>query len=97
MYPRVFLALKNYVKNRAHPECSIAEGYLAHESMTFCSRYLSSVETQFNRPQCNNEVDPCLLERLEHSIQGILWERKEVFLMLEDRIECQGTRLISTH
>lgn len=35
---------------RSHPEGSIAESYLAEESMTFCSRFLQNVETKSNRP-----------------------------------------------
>ena len=49
--------LKSYVRNRAHPEGSIAEGYLAQESLTFCSRYLSGVETIFTRPIRNDDED----------------------------------------
>jgi hypothetical protein len=48
MYPteRNLCKLKSYVCNRAHPEGSIAEGYLAEEALTFCSRYLhESVDT----------------------------------------------------
>ncbi|XLR49971.1 hypothetical protein S83_000643, partial [Arachis hypogaea] len=42
--------LKQYVRNRAQPEGSIAEGYLSEEILTFCSRYLDNVETRINRP-----------------------------------------------
>lgn len=45
------MRLKDYVRNRAYPEGSIAEGYVAEECLTFCSRYLQGVETVFNRPQ----------------------------------------------
>lgn len=57
MYPieRYLLTLKNFVRNRAHPEGSIAEGYLANECLTFCSRYLGGVETRFKRPLRNND------------------------------------------
>ncbi|KAJ0592692.1 hypothetical protein HanHA300_Chr03g0088101 [Helianthus annuus] len=57
MYPveRDLLKLKSYVHNRAHPEGSIAEGYLAEESITFCSRYLSKVETVFTRAVRNDD------------------------------------------
>lgn len=41
--------LKSYVRNRAQPEGSIAEGYLAEECLTFCSRYLEGIETRFNQ------------------------------------------------
>nr|GEV00003.1 hypothetical protein [Tanacetum cinerariifolium] len=49
--------LKSYVNNRAYPEGSIAEGYLTQESLTFCSRYLSEVETLFTRPVRNDDDD----------------------------------------
>jgi len=41
--------LKSYVRNRAQPEGSIAEGYIAEECLTFSSRYLHGIETRFNR------------------------------------------------
>ncbi|XP_052198329.1 uncharacterized protein LOC127805620 [Diospyros lotus] len=51
MYPieRYLGHLKSYVRNRAQPEGSIAEGYLAEECLTFCSRYLEGIETRFNQ------------------------------------------------
>ncbi|GKD04070.1 histone deacetylase 14, partial [Tanacetum coccineum] len=52
MFPfeRYMKKLKNYVRNKAKPEGSIAEGYVAEEELTFCSRYLKDdVETRFNR------------------------------------------------
>ncbi|XP_027912627.1 uncharacterized protein LOC114172228 [Vigna unguiculata] len=51
MYPieRYLGKLKSYVRNKAQPEGSIAEGYLTEESLTFCSRYLDGIETIFNR------------------------------------------------
>nr|GFB26262.1 hypothetical protein [Tanacetum cinerariifolium] len=49
--------LMSYVNNKACPEGSIAEGYLAHESLTFCSRYLCGVETLFTRPIRNDDDD----------------------------------------
>lgn len=47
--------LKSYVRNKARPEGSIARGYLANECLTFCSRYLNSVETKFNRVPRNDD------------------------------------------
>ncbi|KAH1130736.1 hypothetical protein J1N35_002114 [Gossypium stocksii] len=42
---------------------SIAEGYLAEECMTFCSRYLEDVEIRLNRPSRNFGLnDPNLAE-----------------------------------
>jgi len=51
MYPfeRFLGSLKKYVKNRARPEGSIAEAYIVNEALTFCSMYLTGVETRFNR------------------------------------------------
>ena len=48
--------MKDYVRNKAHPEGSIAEGYIAEECLTFCSRYLEGVETVFNRPQRHGDT-----------------------------------------
>lgn len=50
---RYLLTLKKYVRTGSHPEGSIAEGYLAEESMTFCSRFLHNVETKSNRVDRN--------------------------------------------
>ncbi|KAL0401981.1 UNVERIFIED_CONTAM: hypothetical protein Slati_4228000 [Sesamum latifolium] len=59
MYPieRYLSTLKRYVRNRAHPEGSIARGYLMEECMNFCSRYLNDVETKENRPPRNYDGD----------------------------------------
>ncbi|XP_059306890.1 uncharacterized protein LOC132058382 [Lycium ferocissimum] len=51
--------LKGFVRNRSCPEASIAEGFLAEECLTFCSRYLhDGVKTRFSRYQ--TEDDDCL-------------------------------------
>ncbi|KAI3871840.1 hypothetical protein MKW92_003364, partial [Papaver armeniacum] len=42
--------LKKYVRNKAQPEGSIAEGYLADECVTFLARYLKDIESRTNRP-----------------------------------------------
>ncbi|KAK1373570.1 hypothetical protein POM88_029763 [Heracleum sosnowskyi] len=44
MWPieRYLCKLKSYVRNNSKPEGSIAEGYLAEECLTFCSRFLNS-------------------------------------------------------
>ncbi|XP_021853263.2 uncharacterized protein [Spinacia oleracea] len=57
MYPieRYLAFLKSHVSNKAQPEGSIAEGYLLWETITFCSRYLESVETIFTRPKRNED------------------------------------------
>ncbi|KAL3838469.1 hypothetical protein ACJIZ3_023060 [Penstemon smallii] len=55
MYPieRYLCKLKRYVNNKAFPEGSIAEGYIAEECLTFCSMYLDDIETQFNKIERN--------------------------------------------
>ncbi|XP_028092699.1 uncharacterized protein LOC114292882 [Camellia sinensis] len=55
MYPieRYLLTLKQYVRNRAHPEGSMAKGYLVEECMNFCAQYLNDVETKLNWPVRN--------------------------------------------
>ncbi|KAK1407509.1 hypothetical protein QVD17_39125 [Tagetes erecta] len=55
MYPfeRYMKKLKAYVRNKARPEGSIAEGYVADEALTFCSMYLEGMQTRFNRPDRN--------------------------------------------
>ena len=57
MYPieRRLCTLKRYVRNRARPEGSIAEAYVADECLTFCSKYMDDVETRFNQKPRNLE------------------------------------------
>ena len=43
------------MKNKAHPEGSIAEGYIVNELLTFCSMYLRGIETKFNRDERNDD------------------------------------------
>jgi hypothetical protein len=45
MYPieRYLHTLKGYARNKAHPEGSIAEGYILEECMTFCSHFLEDM------------------------------------------------------
>ena len=51
MYPieRRLCTLKNFVRNRAKPEGSIAEAYMASDTLTFCSRYMEDIENRFNQ------------------------------------------------
>ena len=41
--------LKDYVRSIVKSECSISEGYVVDEALTFCSRYLDDVGMRFNR------------------------------------------------
>jgi hypothetical protein len=48
---RFLRVLKNYVRNKARPEGSIAEGYVAEECMALlCARYLIDMDSRLNRP-----------------------------------------------
>jgi len=51
MYPveRYLRTLKGYVRNKAHPEGSIAEGSISEECMTFCACFLEDVGTKLNQ------------------------------------------------
>ena len=50
---RYLHTLKSYVRNKNHPEGSIAEGYIAEECASFCLRYLHDVETKYDREARN--------------------------------------------
>ena len=47
--------MKQYVRNKARPEGSIAEAYVINESLNFCSMYLRGIATRFNRGDRNND------------------------------------------
>ena len=48
--------LKSYVRNKARPEGSISEGYIDNECLTFCSLYYNNMDTRWNRPERNYDV-----------------------------------------
>nr|GEU79551.1 hypothetical protein [Tanacetum cinerariifolium] len=78
MYPfeRYMKKLKNYVRNKAKPEGSIAEGYVAEEALTFSSHYFWDVTTKFNRPDRNVDCPPptCQLQVFKSLCKSIgLW------------------------
>ncbi|KAG8369383.1 hypothetical protein BUALT_Bualt14G0005500 [Buddleja alternifolia] len=54
---RFLMTLKKYMRNKAHPEGSIAKGYILEECMTFCSRYLNDVKTNANNSPRNYDGD----------------------------------------
>ncbi|XP_020964472.1 uncharacterized protein LOC110265673 [Arachis ipaensis] len=77
MYPseRYLCTLKSYVRNRSHPEGSIAEAYLVDECLTFYSRYLhDGVQTKLNRIPWNNDANDFEAE-IPHSFP-ILFPKK---------------------
>ena len=45
------------VHNKARPEGSMAEAYVANECLTFCSRYLSNIKTHFSRVDRNDDIE----------------------------------------
>lgn len=49
---RYFVRLKSYVRNKAHPEGSMAEAYIQDECLIFCSRFIDGT-TRFTRPPRN--------------------------------------------
>jgi hypothetical protein len=53
MYPveRYLRTLKGYVRNKACPEGSIAEGYISEECLTFCSRFFEVVSPKLDREE----------------------------------------------
>nr|GMD99064.1 uncharacterized protein LOC109169448 [Ipomoea batatas] len=71
MIERFLGSLKHYVRNKARPEGSIAEGYVASECLTFLSLYLDGIETRFNKPDRNNdgEAIPSELSIFSHNVR----------------------------
>lgn len=57
LFTRAMRTYKSYVRNKAYPEGSIANGYIEYECLTFCSRYMSKIATQFNQIERNEAVD----------------------------------------
>ena len=72
MYPveRQLCTLKGLVRNAARHEGSIAEGYVAKEALTYCSRYMDNVETSCNRD--NDEVSVDIdVACFKHGVTGV--------------------------
>ncbi|KAL4287934.1 hypothetical protein AHAS_Ahas19G0235800 [Arachis hypogaea] len=87
MYPieRFLLKLKNYVRNKSRPEGSIAEGYLADECLTFCSRYLNdNVRTKFNNPTKN--LDGPIGNGVMISLDPLMWEQSHRYVLFNCNI-----------
>ena len=75
MYPieRRLGTFKGYVRNRARPEGSIAEAYIATEALTFCSKYIETAD------QLSKEVgeDNPGLNVFDYSVRVIGKSRQE--------------------
>ncbi|KAK5825816.1 hypothetical protein PVK06_020684 [Gossypium arboreum] len=93
---RFLSKLKSYCRNKRYPEGSIAEGYLAEECMTFCSRYLD-VETRLNRPSRNARLnDPNLDKTYLFQSYGEPIDKAEI-VELDDRSWIQAHRYVLFH
>ena len=89
------MRLKDYMRNRAYPEGSIAEGYIANECLTFCSRYLQSVETIFSRLQRHNDfVENAELYKFSTAEKFL--ERVES-IVLDQKFLAQAYRYVLLH
>jgi hypothetical protein len=76
MYPieRRLYTLKKSVRNKARPEGSIAEAYVADEALTFYSRYMEDLETRFNRLPRNvgfSDQSPYTVDVFGHGVNLI--------------------------
>lgn len=87
--------LKSHVSNKAQPEGSIAEGFLLWETITFCSRYLESVETIFNRPKRNDDGVQDMNTYLYNS--GVREVGKIENVRLDDKSIRQAHRYVLLH
>jgi Domain of unknown function (DUF4218) len=76
--------LKSLTHNKARPDGSIAEGYVANECLTFCSRYLEGFKTKFNKSGRNrnfsDEVQGSYFYESGGKIHG-----KKVIVELDER------------
>jgi len=81
MYPieRQLGTLKGYMRNRARPEGSIAEAYIANEALTFCSRYMEDVVTRFNRDDDKWDPPNGDLSVFQHGVK-LLGANRETYL-----------------
>ncbi|XP_055961083.1 uncharacterized protein LOC130015301 [Mercurialis annua] len=99
MYPieRSLGTLKSDVRNRARPEGSIAEAYIARECLSFCSRYFEDGEvnkTIGNNDGMNHEVEPksALFPNVGQpygSVHGFMMDEK-MWIQAHRYIECEN-------
>ncbi|XP_060672435.1 uncharacterized protein LOC132803435 [Ziziphus jujuba] len=73
-----------FERNKAHPEGSIAEGYVVDEALTYCSMYLHGIETQFNRPEHNKDGENQIASTLSVFTQPVNLLGKPQFVELKD-------------
>jgi len=91
MYPveRYLRTVKGYVRNKAHPEGSIAEGYITEECMTFCSLFFKDMPTRPERHESAAAPEPpsglSVFGDLDYSRKGYSFEVLDESEMLRIR------------
>ncbi|XP_060672399.1 uncharacterized protein LOC125422155 [Ziziphus jujuba] len=87
-----------FKRNKAHPEGSIAEGYVVNEALTYCSMYLHGIETRFNRPERNKDGENQIASTLSVFTQPVNLLGKPQFVELKDddykKAHCEHTKLL---
>nr|XP_048326798.1 uncharacterized protein LOC107423378 [Ziziphus jujuba var. spinosa] len=73
-----------FERNKAHPEGSIAEGYVVNEALTYCSMYLHGIETRFNRLERNKDGENQIASTLSVFTQPVNLLGKPQFVELKD-------------
>ena len=93
---RYFVRLKALVKNRAHPEGSIAEGYRNEECMTFCSRFIEGT-TRFTRPSRNPEVSDKIKDMYLFDSAGESIGKASIVAQFSNQLLVQAHRYVLRH
>ncbi|KAL5761833.1 hypothetical protein ACOSP7_018097 [Xanthoceras sorbifolium] len=74
--------LKGYVRNKARPEGSIAEGYLIDECLTFCSQYIrllifkKYVSVEDRMAHCPDNIPPPVWNEMVQKWMKKEWQNK---------------------
>ena len=91
MHPveRYLRTVKGYVRNKAHPEGSIAEGYITEECMTFCSLFFEDMPTRLEHHESAAAPEPpsglSVFSDLDYSMKGYSFEVLDESEMLRIR------------
>ncbi|KAK1379804.1 hypothetical protein POM88_026548 [Heracleum sosnowskyi] len=103
MFPieRYLGKLKSYVLNRSRPEGSIAEGYLAEECVTFCSRFLGGDEATKKTMYCPSQVEYHIgtrrnKARIIFNLNDVDWNASHRYVLFNSRNK-EVERLIKEH
>ncbi|KAJ0510828.1 putative Transposase-associated domain-containing protein [Helianthus annuus] len=85
---RYLCKLKSYVRNKSHPEGSIAEGYLIDECLNFCSRYMHGLNASHGKGAENgddfeeeNKLDDPVFVNGGHPLGGEKRRQGKVFTL----------------